>query len=555
MIRERIVLVLPELGPVAVRGMSVALQSKNPDLQETLASALGRIEYHHAAARLKELSVREGVLSQVRSVAAAALKTCAGPKALKRSVSDLFFELAQKYYYRAESLVPDPRYETANVWYWREARGLEFTPVPREIFCDLYAMRMARLALKYDRKASRAVSLWLAAGLKNEADLPARATDPTHKSGAPGARYFTLAAGPGFLLEVLARGLRDGDSPVALGAIEALAQTSGADSLVQRLPQGAQPLVRALTFSDRHVRFLAAVSLGDALPQKRFEGSQLVMSVCNEALRQRGKKVALIAMAGAKANEVADAVRAAGYEVVVQDNADKALAAGRATGGIDVVVAGGRPNPVELVGAMRRDPAYLAVPVLVVFQTPELRTLATSDGRVVLIRFDAGASAVREGLARAITLGVGNPLTPEQADQWAIRVSQTIRRLGNAGNKVYDLSRVLGSLTELTQGGKASVRVAAAEALAVIQSRTAQRAISQLACSAGAGEDVRVKAFMALSDSLRRFGNLLGEAEAKAVMAVVSGKGAMKIREPAAQTLGAMNLPSEQITSLMLGAE
>ena len=55
-LRERITEVLPRLGKDAVRPLSVALQAKDSALLEVMASALARIEYPHASARLKELS-------------------------------------------------------------------------------------------------------------------------------------------------------------------------------------------------------------------------------------------------------------------------------------------------------------------------------------------------------------------------------------------------------------------------------------------------------------------------------------------------------------------
>ena len=59
-------------------------------------------------------------------------------------MAQLCYDLAEKYYYGAESLQPDIRYETANVWYWQEGFGLTYKSVPRRIFSDIYAMRTAR---------------------------------------------------------------------------------------------------------------------------------------------------------------------------------------------------------------------------------------------------------------------------------------------------------------------------------------------------------------------------------------------------------------------------
>ena len=547
--RERIVAVLPHLGLVAVRGMSIALQTDSPIVQEAFVNAMRRIGYPLAGPRLKELADRKGTLPRVRRAALAALVECVGREAREKELSVLYYELAEKYYHRADSLRPDPRYDKANVWTWSAEKGLGFTPVPRGIFCSVYAMRMARLALKNDQDHSKALALWLAAGLRRQAELPAGATDPL--KGSDDARYYALAAGPRFLLDVLNRGLEEDDAPVALGAIEALAQTGGAASLVQQVAGGVQPLVRALSFPGRHVRFLAAVALADSLPIEKFDGSAFVMTVLNEALRQKGKKTALLVVDGTRTNELKDAILAAGYEVIVAADGVKALAAGRKGSGVDMVVLTRKPEPGTIIASMRADPFYKAVPAVVLFRSADLRRQAAKDKRTVLLTMGADATAVGEGMQKALALGIGKPLTSEEADAWIIRVSGTIRRLGLTNNKVHDVSRAAVSLTENTLNENPAVQTAAAEALAVIDLPAAQQAIAQLACSK-ASTPVRIKAFSALSESLRRFGNKVPPVETKAIQDVVNGTEPLDIRRAAAKTQGAQNLSSDKIKSMII---
>ena len=548
-LRERIVVVLPHLGLVAVRGMSIALQTEDPAVQEALANALRKIGYPMAAPRLKELADRKGVLPRVRTAAIAALVECAGREAPGKTLSQLYYELADKYYHRAESLRPDTRYDSANVWTWSAKGGLNFQSVPRAIFCDIYAMRMARLALKNDNNLGKALVLWLAAGFKRQADLPAGASDPL--KGTNDARYYALAAGPRFLLNVLEIGLNEDDAPVALGAIEALAQTGGAESLVQQIEGGVQPLVKALSFPDRHVRFLAAIALADSMPTRRFDGSAFVVTVLNEALRQKGKKMAVLITGGTRANELKDAILAAGYEVIVNPDSTKALAAGRRGSGVDMVILTRKPDPGLILATMRKDPFYKAVPVVVLLQTADLRRQAKEDGRTVLLPMGADATAVGEGMGKALALGVGKPLTSEEADAWIIRVSATVRMLGLTGSKVYDTTRVLMSLRDNTLSENPAVQISAAEALAVVNLPAAQQALAQLGCSK-ATNPVRLKAFSALSESLRRFGNKIPAAESRAIVEVVNGVEPLDIRRAAAKSQGAQNLSADRVKSMVL---
>jgi len=551
---ERITEVLPQLGKQAVRPLSVALQTTDPKLREVIASALARIEYPHAAPRLKELAERQDVLPRTKKLALIALAACAGQGALNKSVAELYYEQGLSYYYQRESVSPDIREPTANVWYWSEESGLTYKSVPREIFCDIYAMRMARLALKHDESFYPAVSLWIAANLKRAADLPEGQADPTYGHDTPSEKYFALASSARYLQDVLARGLKDRNSAVAIGAIEALAKTAGARNLIESTSGGAQPLVEALSYPDRHVRFLAAVSLADALPQRRFTGYQQVMAQLIEALRQTGHKTALVVSADRQQrNELNDAVRAAGYRVIDRAEAIEALAAAHKSAGVEVAVLTTRPEPAEVILELRSDPAFVTLPVLVVGKTEKVAAIAATDGRIVQIAATADSDEIAAGLSRAGTVAVGKEMTPEAATEWALRAAGAIENLGRTSNPVFDITRAAGSLAAALEDEREPIVLAAARALSVMNLAAAQRAIAGLAVRQGVPENVRIAAFNDLSASLRRFGNELNDELAEAVLDVVSGTGSAGLLHAAAQALGAMDLPSEKIKSLILG--
>lgn len=214
---------------------------------------------------------------------------------LKKPAAEMFYELALKYYNRHDSVNPDARYNTANVWYWKEAGELSNVVVPRDIFNEIYAMRAARKALEHDETFYPAVTLWLAANLRKEANLPEGTTDPTHPAGQPPASYYALSSGARYLQMVLARAMKDRDLIVAKGAITALEQTAGAKNLVQPVEGGAPSLVAALAYPVREIRYAAAAVLAEARPQKRFSGWNMVVPVLIQALRQTGTPSVVLA--------------------------------------------------------------------------------------------------------------------------------------------------------------------------------------------------------------------------------------------------------------------
>ncbi|MFW6061665.1 MAG: HEAT repeat domain-containing protein, partial [Planctomycetota bacterium] len=528
-VRARIVAVLPELGREAVRGLSAALQSDNATVVQYVAAALGRIGYPHAAPRLRETLERDDLPQASRRVVRDALVAVAGRDALDKSPAELYYQFAERYYYDAESLAADPRYDEANVWYWRPDLGLVFQAVPRPIFNEVYAMRYARRALEHDSNYYPAVPLWLAAVVQKEIDLPGGATDPTVGRSDPKASYYVLASSPRYLQSVLSRALDDENAELAFRVIEGLAETAGAGSLVEPVAGGAQPLVQAMGFADREVRFLAALALARALPENEFTGKQIVVTVLNEALRQTGQRRALLVVPDQDLrNRLQDMLRQ-DYEVVTVPDAAAGVSAATEGAGVDVAVLGSTADVLGFVRTVRQMPAMSGLPVVVAGTTSPIQALARDDQRVVLTTTRPEPSDLQEALDQALQRGAGEPLGSDAAATWAIRSAEAIEQLGRTNNTVFDLQRTESALTAAVGGENAQVQVAAADALAVINTPSAQRAIATLAVE-GQDQGVRIGAFNALSASLRKFGNMLRDEQTEAVVDIVTGDGALELR-------------------------
>ncbi len=532
LLKERIVTVLPKLGKDAVPGLSAALAAPSPELQEILANTLRKIQYRHAAPYLKELSLRKGILDKVRLAADAALETVVDKEgAAAKGLAELAFDSAQRYYNNEQSLQPGIM-PSANVWNWQEGLGLTYKPVPREIYTDVYAMRLAKMALAADPKMSPAMELWLAAYLKREADLPKGAKDILPE-GTPSARFFALASPPDVLQKVLEIGMKDKNTPVALGAMEALVKTQGAKSLVQALSGGVQPLVAALNYPDRNVRFLAAISLASAMPEKKFSGSDSVIFVLNETLRLTGKKTAMLIAADEKRRaELKDAARAAGYDVV---EGIEALSAAKSPE-IDVVIL--VAQAADQLAAMRKNEALTGMPVIVM----DAQVTNTDNRTTVLGPTDKLTDVMK---------GAGAVLPAEQAAAWAVRAADAIALLAMTNNAVYDLSRLRPSLLQALSSPAVEVQLAAAKALAAMASADAQQGVAALALKTEA-EKTKIDLLNILTDSIRKFGNQLTEAQVQGLFDLVSSKGTAALREAAAQALGALNLPSDKSKGLIL---
>jgi hypothetical protein len=561
--KDRITTFLPQLKLSAVRPLSEALQMKNAAVVARVAKALGEIGYPHAAPMLREVLDRpdfaDGAAGSstatLRRTVETALAACSPAGTARASAAQLYLDLAEQYYNRAESLTLGVGAESGNVWFWSDEAGLTYVPAPAPIFCDVYAMRHARAALRLDAKMAPAVSLWLAADVKREADLPAGAKDPTVPQDQPAAKYYLLSAGAKYVQEVLARGLKEKNVAVAVGAIEALARTAGAKSLVIPSSGGSLPLVDAMSFGDGRVRFLAAVTLGSALPQERFAGWEKVVPTLNDALMMAGgrKRAAMISDGSETGNKVKAALRAGDWDVIDGAAAADVLKAAGGAGGADLVVIVMRDDAGSIVRQFRGEPwakAFLAIGR----ESAALSDMIKDDASIKMLpptADDAAVKAAAESLAQA-----GGPaaLSPEQQAQWAIRAAGVIRLLADTDNKVFDVRPAMTPLASLLNDKRADVRLAAASALAAMPAQAAQQAIAKLALAVDLDEKVRLAALNLATESVRRFGNQFAPDHEKGVQELVTGKGSPELRDAAAQLQGALSLSSEKVKGMILDA-
>jgi hypothetical protein len=276
-----IVRALPQIGRDAIRPLAAALQTDNVALKEKIIQALGKIGYPQSQAYLKYI-VENDSSAQNREEAKINLMKI-DPGTLKISAAQLFFELAEKYYYHSQSLTPAEDADFANIWFLdANQKRLTRIEVPKSYFNELMAMRCCEWALKADAGFGPAIGLWLAAFFK--AESAGIETMPSYfgESHADALVYATTA-GVEYLHQALARAVKDKNAHVALGVIEALGTTAGEKSLLYRIGP-AQPLLEALSFDNIKVRYSAAIAVAAAGPKEPFAESKLVVANLAQAL-------------------------------------------------------------------------------------------------------------------------------------------------------------------------------------------------------------------------------------------------------------------------------
>ena len=267
-----IIWALPQIGKDAIRPLTTALQTDNIAVKSEVIKALGKIGYPQSLAYLKYVAEKDES-GQLRQLAEESISEI-DPAALKLPAAQLFYRLSEHYYDHSPSLAPIEESETGNIWFWDEqAKRLIMHKVDRDYFYELMAMRECENALKADSGFGMAIGLWVGSFFKAEAtdlEMP-----DYFGAGHADAMTYATTAGPKYIHQALARAIKDENAYVALACVESLATVAGEKSLLYRMGID-QPLVRALRFNDKAVKFSAAIAIAAAGPQNQFPESSLV---------------------------------------------------------------------------------------------------------------------------------------------------------------------------------------------------------------------------------------------------------------------------------------
>jgi hypothetical protein len=331
---------LVDLGRLSLNPLVAATQMSDNDTLTTVVTILGDLGYRDAVPYLARLVASSDAPGPVKSAASDAISRIKAAGAdetgyANAAAGDLFYALGERCYYDEAAIKADPRQTSAYMWYWSEDKGLTKIDVPNAIFSDLMAMRSAEYALTLGT-SQEAQALWLVANYKREVDLPEGQKDATRAENQPSAHFYGVDSGARFLNTALTRALHDRNSAVALKVIKSLQEIAGEPSA---LPDGTGPLIDALSYPDRLVRFESAFALAGALPAKPFKGSERVVPLLAEAIAQTGQvSVVLLIPKQDDLNSMTEALKGAGYAVTGGIDADSAIAASTGMAAVDVVL-------------------------------------------------------------------------------------------------------------------------------------------------------------------------------------------------------------------------
>ncbi len=545
-----------DMGRFSVMPLTATIPNVDAKTQETIATILGDVRYKAALPFLYEAALNEKVNENVRKAAQNAIAKIDGAFDKNMEPSTLYTLLGESYASRQESLVNFPGEQMQLVWSYVPGSGLAATPVRSEIYFQTMAMRMAERAMSLNAGNRDATALWVASNLSREMSTPSEYQHPLYTQGYRDAMYYAVSAGPAIDQLVLARGLSTKDSALALKAIAALQRNGGASALSDA--KQSRPLIDALRYANTRVQFEAALAFAGAQPQNTFEGSDRVVPILASAVRNAGTRYAAVISGNAEvANSIAGVLRADGFTVLPPGKSLGEIAEPLAAApGIDLIVTSLPGTSTAEVITQARASSKLSATAVVAIMSPagenELRSAFGRDQTVALVRQGSNPQQIAEATKQLLQRSAGEAISADEATAYQTRALTALRDLAIANSPVFNAGDAALPLIGALGNTKGKVREQVAEVLSRLNGKNAQMALADAALSAEGDEMMLMVA--KLTDSAKRFGNLLEERQVSRITAL-AGKGSDEQATAIAGLIGALNLPNDSILPILKGGK
>jgi len=554
--RLRCEAMLRKIGRQAAYPLSVALlEIGDATGQRIIADVLGDIGYPIAGPYLMELAERQSTTEAVREAARRSLdRVWSGPT---ESVSMLYTMMARRYFNESNVLIANPLEETNIVWSYDPFGGLSKTMVATEIFSEVRAMQMTRTSLEFDRDSADALSLFVAANLRRENEMPADQSDPIFGDMRYSPAFYATVFGTQTCLDVLAMALDADDTALVRDAQDALAQTTGGSNLFNYdNDQGRSPLVESLEYPDRQVQYDAAMILGKSLPSEGFAGDFRVVPLLASAVRSGGRNFALVIADNAEDRRVlGNKLEAEGFEIVgASQSAQGARGDIDAAIGVDLIAVRRESAEAAMrtVDALRNIAKTSVAPVLVFAEVGPLQQLQREyrdEVAVKISRPGLNDQQFNAALTNLLDVAAGGRLDEARAEVYAIEALDVLEDIAIADSPIYNIRDAEVALLEALQRRYGGVRDKVAGIVARIDTPQAQRTLFDTAMQASEEAD-RVSLFTHTADSVKRFGNHLQERHIANLLDLVR-QSEGDLAEAAARLHGALNLPTHDAVELI----
>ncbi len=286
---------------------------------------------------------------------------------------------------------------------------------------------------------------------------------------------------------VLSRALDADDVALALRAIDALEATGGISGLVSA--SNGAPLVRALTYQDKTVRFRAAFALARANPSMPFPSSFRVVPTLAEAIGGKEPPVALIVSPDAdRRNKLADGLRnsATPYTVFTATTLAEALEKSKSASTVNVLVLAAGPDAGTIETLGHSDHRIGSASVVILAPAAQVQPWSGDKSSYKTIDENSNADAVQAAITQVSTaLGTGGG-SAAGSPEYVKTAVELLQMLAADHKSIYNVADAVPALSNAIKGSDATVVTAAANVLGELNSADAQRSLASAALASDA---------------------------------------------------------------------
>jgi len=546
-----------DMGRQSIAPLIAAVPDLSATDQESVVEVLGMIPYRSSLPVLVDLynSTNNTNVRQAcgRSIARLGGSTSAEP-------ASLYALLADSYYSEPAELTSFPGESHQLAWDFDPGLGLVMTPVVTPVFHEGMAMRYAERSLRLDTNDPETLALWIASNYSRSFDAPQGYDNPLYPDDRRDAEYFGTASGPEIVQRVLRRGIDTRDTPLVRSSISALATTAGPRMLWGRAIDGRFPLLEALSYQNRRVQFESALALGRAQPQQSFNGAERVIPLLAAAVRDASARSAIILTGENRESydQYRSLLEARGFSVLPPSpgglgGLDAQIAAASS---IDLILtARGFDRTIEVIEAARNDPKMRVTPVLALVPAIDLEPMRRQymrDQTVAVRRSEISGSEITSTAAALLERASGGPISPAEAERYAQRAIAVLRDLAISNNRVLNVLDASTVLVEVLESVDGVTMLRIAEILSYADRDAAQRAIMERIDDADG--PLRLALLGSLSDSGKRFGNMLVERQIQALIRLAQADDD-DLATAAVAAMGALEIENQRLLPLVLGED
>lgn len=441
-----VILLLTRMGDHAVRPLIECTDSSNGILRQNAALIMGNIKDPRSIPCLAKLAQKDGE-SRVKEAASKSLAKIVG-KDSSKDAKNLYFDQAEKYYFNDPLYTNNP-YKESMIWKWSQG-NMKHWEVPSILFNESLAQEALFDAIALDNSYDAAWTLLLNVYFSelNEVNTSLRvALDLASKERLPSGSRGQLDVlrrasrtlrmvniccsmrGKSQVYKALQRALNDKRAEVAVSCIETLRDlnidgsllpgagfagnnknataknnntrrtrrttrrtrrtvnnNNNANNTTTSSSSEGAPLINALTFEDKRVRYAAAEALARVNPARDFSGSDKVVEILGQAISEKAPRTVLVV---SNNPQVKNAFRAnltdLKYDPFIVESGDKAIQRALSIPTWDLIIVSDHLPKLrawEVIDKLKNDYRTKHIPIFVMAKpTVKDKTSIAYDGR------------------------------------------------------------------------------------------------------------------------------------------------------------------------------